>query len=103
MLRGALVLCPAALMEALETLAEDLDQLTAAKQQVLQRAEAAEKELESIKAERSQTAMVSAPLCLSLPMWVYWHQTSHGDVQYSTLLFGLHSLFPSCILLVRTV
>lgn len=59
------MLCFAALLEELEALAEQLDQQEAAKQLALQRAEAAEKELEYMKADKSQMAMVSALLCLS--------------------------------------
>lgn len=61
------MLCPAALLEELEALAEQLDLQEAVKQQALQRAEAAEKELESVKAERAQTAVVSALLCSTGP------------------------------------
>ena len=53
-----------ALLEELETLVEQLDQQEAAKQQALRRAEAAEKELVALKAERPQMAAVSAGLCL---------------------------------------
>lgn len=54
--------CCAALLEELEALVEQLDQQEAAKQQAFRRAEAAEKELEAVKAERPQTALVSALL-----------------------------------------
>lgn len=50
----------AALLEELETLVEQLDLQEAAKQQALRRAEAAEQELEAVKAEMSQAAAVSA-------------------------------------------
>lgn len=55
------------MLEELEELAEQLDLQEAVKQQALQRAEAAEKELESIKAERAQTDVVSALLCSTGP------------------------------------
>lgn len=53
-----------ALLEELETLVEQLDQQEAAKQLALRRAEAAERELEVLKAEKPQMAAVSAVLCL---------------------------------------
>lgn len=59
--------CCADLLEELETLVEQLDQQEAAKQQAFRRAEAAEKELEAIKADRPQTAVVSALPCLFCP------------------------------------
>ena len=59
--------CCAALLEELETLVEQLDQQEAAKQQAFRRAEDAEEELEAIKAERPQTAVVvGAFLCVTL-------------------------------------
>lgn len=64
LLKLMLYYCCTALLEELETLVEQLDQQEAAKQQVLRRAEAAERELEALKAERPQMAAVSALLCL---------------------------------------
>ena len=63
-----LTMCPAVLLEELETLVEQLDVQEAAKQQALRRAEAAEQELEAVKAEMSQAAVVSAVLvCIAHP------------------------------------
>lgn len=55
-----------ALLEELETLVEQLDQQEAAKQQALRQAEAAERELEALKAETPQMAAVSAVLRVSV-------------------------------------
>jgi len=53
----------AALLEELERLVEQLDEQEASKQQALQRAEAAETELETLKMQQTQPGLVSSPCC----------------------------------------